>query len=116
METLIQNSPANSGEVPRLVRIRCWLRNLRHWKTARAIRDLERAFWTDDGFVLTWKCHIAMTLIDRCGLSHEKANECADELMRALFGCKPNVCVSDGPADARKTTRSAEGPFAARNG
>lgn len=92
METLMEkeNSPAHSVEVPRLVRLRCWLRNLRHWKTGRAIRDLERAFWSDDGFVLTWKCHIAMTLIDRCGLPHDKANECADELMRALFGCKPN--------------------------
>ena len=28
----------------------------------------------------------------------------------------PNVCVSDGPADAPELTRSAEGPFAARNG
>ena len=27
-----------------------------------------------------------------------------------------NVCVSDGPTDAPKQTRSAEGPFAARNG
>jgi hypothetical protein len=89
METLIENSPAPSVEVPRLVRLRCWLRNLRHWKTGRAIRDLERAFWSDDGFVLTWKCHIAMTLLDRCGLPHDKA----DELMRALFGCKPNAIV-----------------------
>ena len=27
-----------------------------------------------------------------------------------------NDCVSDGPADAHKSTRSAEGPFAARKG
>ena len=91
METTTLNTAAPSVEVPHLVRLRCWLRNLKHWKTGRAIRDLERAFWSDDGFVLTWKCHIAMTLIDRCGLPHDKANECADELMRALFGCKPNV-------------------------
>lgn len=63
----------------------CWMKNLRHWKTARAVRDLEQAFWKDNGFVLTWKCQIAMTLIDHCGLDHGKANECADELMRALF-------------------------------
>lgn len=29
---------------------------------------------------------------------------------------KSNACVSDGPADAPELTRSAEGPFAARNG
>jgi len=34
-------------------------------------------------------------------------------LARALE--MPNVCVSDGPADAPELTRSAKGPFAARN-
>ena len=29
---------------------------------------------------------------------------------------RPNVCVSDGPADAHKSPSSAEGPFAACNG
>lgn len=90
METNLDTAQSPGCRELRLVRLRCWLRNLKHWKTGRAVRDLQRAFWSDDGFVLTWKCHIAMTLIDHCGLPHEKANECADELMRALFGCKPN--------------------------
>lgn len=34
----------------------------------------------------------------------------------AVFKPAPNVCVSDGPADAPELIRSAEGPFAARNG
>jgi len=36
-----------------------------------------------------------------------------ERIKRAAGG---NVCVSDGPADAPELTRSAEGPFAARNG
>ena len=37
-------------------------------------------------------------------------------LQHLLLWCSANVCVSDGPADAPELTRSAEGPFAARNG
>lgn len=69
-------------------RLRVWLHNLRHWPTALAVRQLERAFRNDDGFVLTWKSHIAMTLIDRTALTREQANLAADELMRACFGVK----------------------------
>lgn len=36
------------------------------------------------------------------------------DLIRELS--QQNACVSDGPADATELTRSAEGPFAARNG
>ena len=77
-------------EVTLTERLLVRLRNLRHWKTARAVRDLERAFQTDDSFVLTWKCNIAMTLIDRTRLSRDEANAAADHLMRHLFGVKPD--------------------------
>jgi len=72
-------------------RLRVWWSNLKHWKTGRAVRDLTRAFRTDDGFVLTWKCTIACTLMDRTRLNHAEANEAADELMRTLFQVKPNA-------------------------
>ncbi len=34
----------------------------------------------------------------------------------SLLEMHPNACVSDGPSDAPKQTRSGHGPFAARNG
>lgn len=43
----------------------------------------------------------------------EQIREAVAEGVRPLL---PNACVSDGPADAPELTRSAEGPFAARNG
>lgn len=71
--------------IPKII---CWFRNLRYWKTARAVRDLHKAFQKDDGFVLTWKCNIAMTLIDHTKLTRDEANDAADHLMRHLFGVK----------------------------
>jgi hypothetical protein len=48
-------------------------------------------------------------------LSAALAN-CAKDCREAARALPPNVFVSDGPADAPELTRSAEGPFAARNG
>jgi len=64
---------------------RVWLRNLRHWKTARAYRDLTAAMKRDLDFAHTWQCNIACPLMD-AGMNHRDANAAADRLMRHLFG------------------------------
>ncbi len=68
-----------------------WLRNLSHWKTARAYRDLTRAMKTDDGFAEAWRANIAMGILDNCDrkLSHAEANSIADRLMFNLFEVRP---------------------------
>lgn len=65
-----------------------WFRNLRHWKTARAYRDLAAAMKRDPSFAHSWQCNIAMPILDKSNgaLTHEQANEIADHLMRHLFG------------------------------
>ena len=51
------------------------------------------------------------------GLCYDDCPACtAAKLAKAMREEAQNVCVSDGPADAPELTRSAEGPFAARNG
>jgi dihydroorotate dehydrogenase len=62
-----------------------WVKNLRHWKTGRAYRDLTKAMRADPDYAHTWQCNIACPLMDE-GLSHEAANRAADRLMRHLFG------------------------------
>jgi len=67
-----------------------WLRNLSHWKTARAYRDLARAMQRDPDFAHTWQCNIAMPIYDgaKGKLSLDESNEIADRLMRHLFEVK----------------------------
>ncbi len=64
-----------------------WLRNLSHWKTARAYRVLTRAMKRDPSFAHSWQRNIAMPILDgaKGKLSHAEANEIADRLMRHLF-------------------------------
>jgi hypothetical protein len=90
MEIPIENTAAPSVDVPRLVRLGVWLRNLRHWKTARAYRDLTRAMKRDPDFAHSWQCNIACPLMDE-GMNHADANQAADRLMRHLFGVKTNA-------------------------
>jgi hypothetical protein len=64
-----------------------WIKNLRHWKTGRAYRDLTRAMHDDPDYAHTWQCNIACPLMDS-GMSYEDANKAADRLMSHLFGIK----------------------------
>lgn len=73
---------------PRLHKLQVWFANFRNRKTANAVRQLEKAFREDDGFVLTWKCNIAYSLSVTTRLGHDECNVAADELMRRLFGTK----------------------------
>lgn len=75
----------------RLVRLGVWFWNLRHWKTARAYRNLTRAMQEDSDYAHAWQCNIACSLIDE-GMSHKDANKAADRLMAHLFNVKMNVC------------------------
>jgi len=44
----------------------------------------------DPSYANAWQCNIAAPLMDHAGLSHDKANQVADILMRHLFDVKPN--------------------------
>lgn len=108
-------------------RIKVWLRNLKHWKTARAYRDLQRAMLKDPDYAWSWHCNIAMPIYDAThpactckwdqGHAHgddcaivkaraagnrpvttEQANEIASRLMRHLF----KVEVSDPASRAHE--------------
>lgn len=73
-----------------MAKIIVWFRNLRHWKTARAYRDLTGAMKRDPGFAASWQSNIAIPILDgaKGKLTHAEANEIADRLMRHLFEVK----------------------------
>lgn len=71
-----------------LARLRVWLRNLPHLKTARAYRCLTLAMQRDPDYAHSWQCNIACPLMDE-GMSHADANKAADRLMAHLFGVNP---------------------------
>ncbi len=68
----------------------------------------------DDLFVHVYICHPELN-DSICKMLDGEPYETAEQL-RARGILPPIACVSDGPANAPELTRSAEGPFAARNG
>ena len=73
--------------------LRVWLRNFRFWKTARAYREIERTIQKDPDYAHAWQRNIAMPILDGADgkLTHEEANEIADQLMEHFFNVKSNT-------------------------
>ena len=86
-------------------RLKTWLRNLWHWRTAWAVRYLSKQLQKDKAFRDSWQANIATTIFDTSssnidghgavhhksdwsiaiGVGRKQCNEIADRLMKHLF-------------------------------
>jgi len=90
MSTLTYEGSKPVQSAPLSERLHVWWRNLAHWKTGRAMRDLKKALQKDPDYAHSWKANLAMAIYDessRGGLSTSDKD-------------KDHVCVSMQQCDA----------------
>lgn len=85
--------PTPIGKGPtKWARFCTWCRNLKHWRTGRAVRHLMRVMAEDRDYAWSWHCNLAMPMSD-AGVPIQKANEIAERLMRHIFGVKDSASI-----------------------